>query len=525
MTPGESADRGGRGDGGLARFDEAARRQRAAERSRIPTALTRERDHLPVYVNPAFVQRFGAATLPEALPDLLSIMGADAAFAAGLDEVFAAATTACVALGAPAAVIVVVAPILDARGTVTGLVIQVIGDAPARSEPPEPSDPSEPVSIGRTPTEEPGLVAINERLLIASIRELEVAETARQRADKLQALLAAMTEGVSVFAANTEVMLTNACGCAMLGLPTMEADLDDYRACDLRGLDGAPLDFDRDVLAGLLAGAVAERELAVSDRRIVYSGGVVRGPGGEVDLSIMIYRDVTALRDLERAREQYLALLSHDLRGPLSVASMSAELMAMHAPGVPAIAALAAKVVKQLALADGMIRDLLDMQRLQAGTVIAVHPVACDLVEIARSVVADLALIHGDRVRLAGVARHPGIYGENEIRRAVWNLATNALKYGAPMTPITVTVSVADDVAQISVHNEGPPIPVTARDLFAPFQRGPATDAQPPGWGLGLAVVKACAEAHGGRVDLTSDVARGTTFTLELPAELPTAGL
>ena len=97
------------------------------------------------------------------------------------------------------------------------------------------------------------------------------------------------------------------------------------------------------------------------------------------------------------------------------------------------------------------------------------------------------------------------------------NLTTNAAKYGAPQSPITLTIQQTESSAILAVHNEGPPIPQEARAiLFQQFRRARSTGTE-NGWGLGLTLVKGMAEAHGGSVTVESEKSLGTTFTVQLP--------
>jgi signal transduction histidine kinase len=100
------------------------------------------------------------------------------------------------------------------------------------------------------------------------------------------------------------------------------------------------------------------------------------------------------------------------------------------------------------------------------------------------------------------------------LRRALWNLAANAIKYGAPDEPVTITVRRTDDGAQASVHNFGSVLSRQAPAyLFEPFARSLRAGGT-RGWGLGLTLVHGCAHAHGGTVPKTQTA--GTLFTLKL---------
>lgn len=105
------------------------------------------------------------------------------------------------------------------------------------------------------------------------------------------------------------------------------------------------------------------------------------------------------------------------------------------------------------------------------------------------------------------------------LHRAVANLLSNALQHATPGTTIEVVLQAQDSQCRISVHNAGPPIPAALQPrLFDRFYRAPRQREHPrhEGAGLGLAITRAIAQAHGGRVELVSD-AQGTMFTLLLP--------
>ncbi len=169
---------------------------------------------------------------------------------------------------------------------------------------------------------------------------------------------------------------------------------------------------------------------------------------------------------------------------------------------------------------DRMIQDLLDANRVRAGHRLALDLKRCDLVEIASDVIADLQDADRERVRLNAPDRLEGVWAPDQLTRALWNLITNALKHGAPGGQVDVGVGRAPDAAVISVHNSGPEIPLAEQArLFEPFSRSRGAEARARGWGLGLTLVRGCAEAHGGAIELSSSAAEGTTFTLRLPLD------
>jgi len=182
---------------------------------------------------------------------------------------------------------------------------------------------------------------------------------------------------------------------------------------------------------------------------------------------------------------------------------------------------LAVKINHNIQRVDRMIRDLLDANRIRAGEPLPLRLDACDLVALSELVADEARAMHGDRFIVEAETPVGGIWSHEELHRAIWNLVMNAVKYGAPHQPITIAVTRHDDVARVSVHNTGSPIPRADQEqIFDAYARAPTADASGRiGWGLGLTLVRGTAEAHGGHVSLESDGESGTTFTIELPLD------
>jgi signal transduction histidine kinase len=226
--------------------------------------------------------------------------------------------------------------------------------------------------------------------------------------------------------------------------------------------------------------------------------------------------------DAERVvRERFVSLLAHDLRGPLSAARLGARLLSLRPESLDARRDVALRIERNVERADRMIRDLLDANRLRAGHRLPLDLQRCDVVEVASDVVADLEDDARARVATSAPDRLEGIWSPDELRRSLWNLVTNALKYGAPAAPVTIEIRRVDESAMVSVHNEGEPIPAEEQPrLFEPFGRARKAEAgRVRGWGLGLTLVRGCVEAHGGRLELSSTAEGGTTFAMWLPLD------
>ncbi|MCM2324401.1 MAG: HAMP domain-containing histidine kinase, partial [Oligoflexia bacterium] len=220
-------------------------------------------------------------------------------------------------------------------------------------------------------------------------------------------------------------------------------------------------------------------------------------------------------------KDQFISMLAHDLRTPLTAIRSTAELVRRHhGNGAPQIVKSMNTIVRMVERADAMIKDLLDFSRLQTGKAHPVDRAPGDLREIVMQAVYEAIAIHGARFELLAPEPIPGNWSAECLRRAIENLCTNAIKYGDPTARIRVSLLRKRNRAVITVQNQGEPIPRAVRPrLFLPFQQGKALPGgdRCPGWGIGLALVRAVTEAHEGRVRLRSTRAGGTFFFVILP--------
>ncbi|WP_437528957.1 HAMP domain-containing sensor histidine kinase [Sorangium sp. So ce726] len=155
-----------------------------------------------------------------------------------------------------------------------------------------------------------------------------------------------------------------------------------------------------------------------------------------------------ALRAERELRNQFVSVLAHDLRGPLTAARLAATMLAAQpdANG-PGVAKRVEVVVRNLDRADRMVTDLLDADRVHAGRRLSVMLEECNLSELGRELVDEIAADHPGRIVLHADEGVRGIWGASALRRALWNLISNALKYGAKDAPITVAITKRRDVS------------------------------------------------------------------------------
>lgn len=222
---------------------------------------------------------------------------------------------------------------------------------------------------------------------------------------------------------------------------------------------------------------------------------------------------------LQDIQELFMVTLTHDLRGPLNIIKMGTQLTLRRLEQGDTHVNIAAKMLNAVDRLDSMIQNLLDASRLRSGQSLRLEFEECSLDSLVRDVAEDLSFAYGDRNRFVVVsdADVKSNCSRKEIRRVIENLAINAVKYGAPDTPITLTLQQNQTQISLTVHNEGEPIALDAQSiLFQQFRRTTSAEDQ-TGWGLGLFLAKSIIEAHQGTIEVESAEGKGTNFIIKLP--------
>ena len=249
----------------------------------------------------------------------------------------------------------------------------------------------------------------------------------------------------------------------------------------------------------------------------------IRSEDGEVVSVVVTMQDLAPLEELERQRAEFLGMVSHELRTPL--AAIKGSVAAVRAPALPR-----AEVDQFLRIIDvqadhmqGLIGNLLDAGRIEAGT-LSVAPEPSDvaaLVERARSTFTSGGGRHAVQIDLPPDL--PPVMADRErIVQVLINLLTNAARHAPESSPVRVEASREGARVAVSVSDEGRGLaPEMLGRLFRKHAALAGGDAgQGSGAiGLGLAICKGLVEAHGGRIRAESEgIGRGARFTFTLPA-------
>lgn len=300
----------------------------------------------------------------------------------------------------------------------------------------------------------------------------------------------------------------------------------------------------------ILAGAISSYREEIpchspSDCRfIMVTASPLRLSEDDLDVAGLVFvtYDVTDLRRAEterlwleqegrRVRDVFLGTVAHDLRGPLTAIKGRAQLLRLRAgrseTPLPSVFEDSLSAIETSAdQMAGQIDELLDVAQVQAGQSAPLRSRPTDLVDVIRGVLAvHEDALTGHQFRLeAPSAPLVGRWDEVRIRRVVENLVSNAIKYSPDGGEIVVAAGPErdDDLAWavFSVRDHGIGIPASdLPSIFSSFFRGSNIDAETGGFGLGLAGAHQIVIQHCGRIDVTSAVGVGTTFTVRLPLD------
>ena len=232
-------------------------------------------------------------------------------------------------------------------------------------------------------------------------------------------------------------------------------------------------------------------------------------------------REATVARLDEKAvsdlREQFIAVLGHDLRNPLSAVSTTAELLIRRPE--PDVVRLGTRLRTTSRRMAKLIDDVLDFARGRLGTGIGVAlTVESDMNRALLDVVDELRQAHPEReIRADLQIDRPLRCDRGRLQQLLSNLIGNALTYGAADVPVEVSATLDGASLVLAVTNGGAPIrPENLSRVFQPYWR-PNTSQPGGGLGLGLYICTEIAKAHGGRMEVASSAAAGTVFGARLP--------
>jgi PAS domain S-box-containing protein len=241
----------------------------------------------------------------------------------------------------------------------------------------------------------------------------------------------------------------------------------------------------------------------------------IRGADGSVEAAVVVAEDIETEKQLERLRQAWISVVTHDLRQPIGVIKMQASMGCCRSGedcrGMRTIQRNAARL-------ERMVSDLLDFAQVEAGRLRIEHG-EVDLSELVLTAVEAARACSDAQISVHVSGEVPPLRGDAQrIEQILENLISNAVKYRSPDTPIAIEIDVREDETMVSVVNEGEGIPEAHRErLFDRFHRAEGARERAPGLGLGLYITRGLVEAHGGHIWVESTPGHRTAFRFTLP--------
>jgi two-component system, OmpR family, phosphate regulon sensor histidine kinase PhoR len=359
----------------------------------------------------------------------------------------------------------------------------------------------------------------------ASLSEVEALREDQHRAaqqvqTQQEVLFNSMVEGLLLLDERGRVQLANRAFATLFGVTVDirgRTILEALRLHELATLVSS-LDTEKQVLGfELKLPWLSERWLEVNAAAIFNGQGRRHG-------TVLVFHDLTRLKRLENARQEFVANVSHELRTPLSLIKGYVETLIDGARNDPEVAPRFLQTIdrnaERLRL---LIEDLLTISELESGR-IKLNLQAVALVPIVAKVLEDFkSRAEAKSTRLINQAPDLAVRADiDRLEQVLGNLVDNAIKYGRTNGTVTVGGRAMDGgQVEIFVQDDGPGVPREALErIFERFYRvDKARSREQGGTGLGLAIVKHIVQSHGGRVWAVSEPGRGATFSLVLPQD------
>ena len=225
---------------------------------------------------------------------------------------------------------------------------------------------------------------------------------------------------------------------------------------------------------------------------------------------------------VDRSRQTFLAILGHDLRGPLSAINMASQILIKSEALDPHHADVADRIKKSVLRMNRMIHDLLEYAGGQIGRKIPVTPEAGDMEQVCRTAVDEVQLAYPNALfDFESVGDLEGSFDSTRFQQVLSNLLINAVKHSEQGKRVTLSARRDTDAITVEVKNFGLPIPPESLQvIFNPLVQlsAPGAHSHPStGIGLGLHIAREIVEGHKGTIDVSSSAAYGTSFTVRLP--------
>lgn len=363
-----------------------------------------------------------------------------------------------------------------------------------------------------------------------TVVKAQLYETARSRSEQLEVVLNCTGDAVLAADRRGTLMMVNPAAAALLGVDPVET----------RALAGRPVEEAvklpalAELLQGGTDGPASSREIIGEDGRVyASSASQLKTPEGRVTGWVVVLHDITHLKEIDELKDDFVQIVSHDLRSPLTYMRGYATMLGMVGELNDKQQGFADKIVIGIEQMSSLIDNVLDIGRLESGGELERDP--CDLTDMVEDIVTGHRA-HALTKRIELKANFdPDIpvvmADEHMLRQAITNLVDNAIKYTPEEGEVAVEARLDEDYPDgvphivVSVSDNGPGISkVNQAHLFEKFYRvRKKENVKVKGSGLGLTIVKGVAQRHGGDAWVESELGEGSTFYISIAVVPPGA--
>jgi len=349
-------------------------------------------------------------------------------------------------------------------------------------------------------------------------RQQQLTRQLAEGASGTETILAAMQDGLLVVDAARHITLANESFAQFFGLRETSA--------------GAPLlemvrdtTLDRLITKTLHTGESTRSEITTQERQLEVSAVPMKDESGATTGVVVLFHDITQLKQLDEVRKDFVANVSHELRTPLSILRGYIETLRDN-PKIPAgeLARILGVMERHSKRLGFLVEDLLTLTQLESSTPnLQLSDVSVN--NLVRDVVHDWEKKFEDKNLRVIVDLAPDVpiirADEARLQEVLYNLLDNAVKYSRAGAEIRLHAHRRDGQVALSVSDTG--IGIGEEDLPRIFERfyrvDRARSSELGGTGLGLSIVKHIVQLHGGRVEAESQLGRGTTIRVLLPGK------
>jgi len=342
--------------------------------------------------------------------------------------------------------------------------------------------------------------------------------------NKSEAILSSIDDGLVIFDTGLKVTGINPAARRLLDLELAETST--LRCADILPATHVLELLRKTVEAGVQPAVPDEQRIVVlregeRSRHVLFSVTAIRGRDRSLSGIVLLLRDVTRLKEVERLKSEFVTAASHELRTPLTSLGMSVDLLLEHA--AQGLAEKDRDLLKaaheEVHRMKALVADLLDLSRIEAGRIdLAFESVPVQtLFDHVQSVFGSQAAMKEVALTSEPARDLPGVRADaGKITWVLTNLVSNALRYVSRGGRIRLSARRIGPHVHLSVRDDGPGIPPEYQPKI--FQKFVQVKGQAAGGtGLGLAICKEIVRAHGGVIWVESSPGQGSTFTFTLP--------